>query len=89
MTCPHVYLLRCADGTLYTGWTADLERRLAAHAAGSASRYTRTRLPVELAGAWPMPDRTAARREEARIKALTRAEKLRLLESAPRTTPSA
>lgn len=84
-----VYVLRCADGSLYTGWTVDLERRLAAHVAGTASRYTRSRRPVELAAWWTMPDRTAARREEARIKALPRAGKLRLLEAAPRTTPSA
>ena len=45
-----VYILRCADGTLYTGWTVDVERRLAAHGAGTASRYTRSRLPVELVG---------------------------------------
>ena len=83
-----VYVLRCADDSLYTGWTVDLGRRLAAHAAGTGSRYTRSRLPVELAAVWPMTDRTAARREEARIKALSRAEKLSLLEGAPRTTPS-
>jgi putative endonuclease len=76
-----VYLLRCRDGSLYTGWTVDLDRRLAAHGAGTASRYTRSRLPVELALALPMPDRTAARREEARIKALPRAQKLALLGS--------
>ena len=74
-----VYLLRCADGSLYTGWTSDLERRLARHRAGTASRYTSSRLPVELAGAIPMPDRSAARREEARIKRLPRADKLALL----------
>jgi len=74
-----VYLLRCRDGSLYTGWTSDLERRLAAHARGTASRYTRSRLPVELAVALPMADRTAARREEARIKALPRAAKLALV----------
>jgi putative endonuclease len=74
-----VYLLRCRDGSLYTGWTSDLERRLAAHERGTASRYTRSRRPVELAAALPMPDRTAARREEARIKALPRAAKLALL----------
>jgi putative endonuclease len=73
-----VYLLRCADGSLYTGWTVDLEARLARHAAGTASRYTRSRRPVALAAALPMPDRTAARREEARIKRLPRAEKLAL-----------
>jgi putative endonuclease len=75
-----VYLLRCrADDSLYTGWTVDLDRRLAAHQAGGGSRYTRSRLPVELAAAMPMPDARAARREEARIKRLTRAEKLALI----------
>jgi putative endonuclease len=74
-----VYLLRCADGSLYTGWTVDLDARLRAHAAGTASAYTRSRLPVELALALPMVDRSAARREEARIKALHRSEKLALL----------
>jgi putative endonuclease len=75
-----VYLLRCRDGSLYTGWTVDLERRLARHRAGVASRYTASRLPVDLALAIPMPDRTAARREEARIKRLSRAGKLALLD---------
>ena len=74
-----VYLLRGRDGALYTGWTSDLDRRLARHAAGKASRYTASRLPVELALALPMADRTAARREEARIKRLTRAGKLALV----------
>ena len=74
-----VYLLRCADGTLYCGWTVDLAQRLAAHNAGRASRYTRSRLPVELAWSQELPDRTAARREEARIKGLTRARKLSLI----------
>jgi len=74
-----VYLLRCRDGSLYTGWTSDLDRRMARHEAGKASRYTASRLPVELALALPMGDRTAARREEARIKGLPRAEKLALI----------
>jgi putative endonuclease len=74
-----VYLLRCRDGSLYTGWTADLDERLRCHAAGRASAYTRSRLPVELALALPMPDRRAARREEARIKALDRGAKLALV----------
>ena len=77
-----VYLLRCRDGSLYAGWTSDLDRRVAAHARGTASRYTRSRLPVELAAALPMRDRTAARREEARIKALPRAAKLALIAAA-------
>ena len=70
-----VYLLRCSDGSLYTGWTNDLDKRLAAHAAGTASRYTRSRLPVELVLTLPQPDRSAAMREEARIKRLTRRQK--------------
>jgi putative endonuclease len=78
-----VYLLRCADGSLYTGWTVDLDRRLAHHAAGTASAYTRSRRPVELALALAMPDRSSARREEARIKALPRAHKLRLVAAGP------
>jgi putative endonuclease len=77
-----VYMLRCRDGSLYTGWTNDVQRRLARHQTGKASRYTASRLPVELALALPMPDRSAARREEARIKALSRKQKLALLEAA-------
>lgn len=82
MATTWVYLLRCADGSLYTGWTNDLPKRLAAHAAGTASRYTRSRLPVELALALAQPDRSAAMREEARIKRLPRARKLALVASA-------
>lgn len=77
-----VYLLRCRDGSLYTGWTVDLERRLSRHRAGIGSRYTASRLPVELVLALPMPDRTAARREEARIKRLPRTAKLALVSAA-------
>jgi putative endonuclease len=85
MTDAWVYLLRCRDGSLYTGWTVDLDRRLARHRAGTASRYTASRLPVALELALPMPDRSAARREEARIKRLSRAAKLALVQvsSAP------
>jgi putative endonuclease len=75
-----VYILRCRDGTLYTGWTTDVARRVSEHGRG-ASRYTRGRLPVELARSFPMPDAPAARREEARIKRLSRAAKLSLLRS--------
>lgn len=75
-----VYMLRCRDGSLYTGWTNDLERRLSQHATGKASRYTASHLPVELAAAWPMPDRRAAMREEARLKRLPRARKLDLIQ---------
>jgi putative endonuclease len=74
-----VYMLRCADGSLYTGWTVDVQRRLTRHRAGAASRYTASRLPVELAWAQEMPDRGAARREEVLIKKLGRGEKLALV----------
>ena len=81
-----VYLLRCADGTLYCGWTTDIERRLAAHRSGTASRYTRSRRPVELALVIPVADRSAALREEARIKRLPRAAKLQLIEASVHPT---
>ena len=78
----YVYLLRCADDSLYCGWTTDVERRLASHRSGSASRYTRARRPLELAACFPVADRSAALREEARIKRLPRAAKLRLIRDA-------
>src|SRR5256885_16968415 len=77
-----VYLLRCADDTLYCGWTTDVRRRLAEHRSGGASRYTRSRQPVELAAVISVADRSAALREEARIKQLPRAAKLRLVDGA-------
>jgi putative endonuclease len=80
-----VYLLRCRDGSLYTGWTVDLPRRLERHGVGRASRYTASRRPVTLALALPMDDRSSARREEARIKRLSRADKLALVESFAQT----
>jgi len=76
---PSVYLLRCADDSLYCGWTTDISRRLAAHRSGAASRYTRSRRPVELALVMPVADRSSALREEARIKRLPRAAKLDLI----------
>ena len=72
------YLLRCADDTLYCGISNDLEKRLAAHNAGTASKYTRVRLPVELVFAEPCADRSAASKREMEIKSLKRAEKLAL-----------
>lgn len=79
MSRAFVYLLRCADGSLYCGWTVDVDQRLAKHNAGTASRYTRRRLPVELAWSAELPDRSAAMREEARIKRLPRPAKLALI----------
>jgi putative endonuclease len=71
-----VYILQCRDGSLYTGWTDDIERRLAAHSAGKASKYTRSRLPVRLAAWFALADPASARSLEARFKRLTRREKL-------------
>lgn len=73
-----VYLLRCADGTLYAGITTDPHRRVAEHNAGTGARYTRARLPVELIHSEPAADRAAASRREAAIKKLPRAAKLAL-----------
>lgn len=84
---PCVYLLRCADGSLYCGWTTDVSRRLAAHGAGTASRYTRSRRPLQLVATIPVADRSAALREEARIKRLPRAAKLQLIEASSSTEP--
>jgi putative endonuclease len=78
-----VYILQCRDGSFYTGWTNNIERRLATHSAGKASRYTASRLPVQLMAVFPMADRTAAMREEARIKRLSREQKLTLVAQAP------
>ncbi len=75
------YLLHCADDTLYCGITNDLEKRLAAHNAGTASKYTRVRLPVELIFAESCADRSVASKREMEIKKLTRADKLALVQS--------
>lgn len=75
-----VYMLRCRDGSLYTGCTDHVERRLAAHQSGKGAKYTRSRLPVELVYQEEAADRSAALRREAAIKKLTRKEKLELLE---------
>jgi putative endonuclease len=76
----YVYLLRCGDGSLYTGCTDNVERRLAAHRSGKGAKYTRSRLPLELVYQEAVEDRSAALRREAAIKALPRAKKLALLE---------
>ena len=75
----YTYILRCADGTLYTGWTNDLEKRLAAHNRGVASKYTKPRRPVALVYSEAHATKEAAMRREWAIKQLTRAEKLRLI----------
>ena len=73
------YLLRCSDGSLYTGITNDLPKRLKAHAAGRASKYTRSHPPVKPAYSEVQKSRSAALKQEAAIKGLRRAEKDRLL----------
>ena len=75
------YILRCADDTLYCGITNDLEKRLAAHNAGTAAKYTRARGPVVLVFVEAHTDKSAALKREMEIKALTRAEKLMLIET--------
>jgi len=75
-------MLRCGDGSLYTGVTNDLTRRLAAHQAGTGARYTRARLPVRLVYREARATRGAALRREAAIKRLPRAAKLALLVAA-------
>ncbi len=76
-----VYVLRCGDGTLYTGVARDLEARMRQHEAGRASRYTRAHLPVVLVWSRPCETWGDALREEHRIKQLTRAEKEALIGS--------
>jgi len=75
----YTYLLRCVDGTLYCGWTNDLDKRVAAHNAGAGAKYTKARRPVELAYYETFATRQEAMRREAEIKHLTRQEKLALI----------
>jgi len=74
-----VYVLRCRDGTLYTGVTNDLDRRVAAHQKGAASKYTRSRLPVRLVLKETVDGRSQALKREAEIKRLSRLRKLQLI----------
>ena len=74
-----VYLVRCADNSLYCGITTDLEKRISRHNEGVASKYTRSRLPVVLAWSRVMRSESAARKREARIKGLTKAEKEKMV----------
>lgn len=78
----YTYILRCQDGSLYTGWTNDLEKRVAAHNAGTGSKYTRTRRPVELVYYESFPTKSEAMRREVQIKRLSRGEKLCLIAGA-------
>ncbi len=71
----HVYMVRCADGSLYTGIALDVEERVNRHNAGKGAKYTRARLPVVLARTETMKSESAARKREAQIKKMTKAEK--------------
>lgn len=72
-------MLRCGDGSLYTGITTDVERRVAVHNSGKGAKYTRSRLPVTVVYQEKLPDKSAALRRELEIKSLTRGEKLKLI----------
>ena len=78
------YVLRCADGSLYTGWTKDLEQRLQTHNAGRGGKYTRSRLPVELVYREEFETKEEAMSREWHLKRPTRQEKLRLIAGAGR-----
>lgn len=75
----YVYILRCNDNSLYTGWTNNLEKRLKTHSAGKGAKYTKARLPVELVYYEEFEDKIEAMKREYRIKQLSRKEKLELL----------
>ena len=75
----YTYILRCGDGSLYTGWTNDLEKRLASHNGGKGGKYTRSRLPVELVYHEEHDTKETAMRREWEIKQLTRQQKLALI----------
>ena len=77
----YTYMLRCADDSLYTGWTADMGRRLQQHQRGVGGKYTRSRLPVSLLYCEKHEDRQQAMSREAQIKHLTRKQKIELIRS--------
>ena len=78
----YAYIVRCADGTYYTGWSTDPERRLAAHNSGRGAAYTRARRPVRLVYVERLPTRSAAMRRERCIKQMSRQGKMRLIRAA-------
>ncbi len=87
MSTHWVYVLRCADGTYYTGYATDVERRVAEHDAGEGAKYTRGRTPVELVHTEAHPSRSDALAREHEIKSLSRAGKERLVEGGPDDQP--
>lgn len=81
----YAYIVECADGTLYSGWTNDLEKRIAAHNAGQGAKYTRSRRPVTLKYYEEFEDRSEALRRECALKRLSHAEKQALIDSGKRS----
>ena len=77
----YVYILKCADGTYYTGWTTDPERRVKVHNSGKGARYTRARRPVDLVYLEEYDDKISAQKREYAIKRLSRSEKEELIGS--------
>jgi putative endonuclease len=75
----YVYILKCCDNTLYTGWTTSLEKRLKAHNSGKGAKYTRSRLPVEIVYFEEFDNKIDAMKREYLIKQLSRQEKLKLI----------
>ena len=75
----YCYIVECADGTYYTGWAIDPERRVAVHNRGGGARYTKTRLPVRLVYIEPQPDVSSALKRERAIKRMTREGKRKLI----------
>ncbi len=82
-----VYIVQCADGTLYTGYTTNVDQRVASHNAGKGAKYTRAHRPVSLVACWPFTSKSEALRAEWAIKRLPRARKLSLIaqSSSPKT----
>ena len=76
----YTYILQCSDGSLYCGWTNDIDKRLAAHNAGKGAKYTRSRLPVKVVHLETFDTKEEAMKREWRIKQMTRAAKLKLIE---------
>ncbi len=84
----YVYILKCCDGTLYTGYTNDISARLKVHSSGKGAKYTRARLPVSLVYSQTLPGKSEAMKREAEIKRLTKAQKLTLISDNSQTSDS-
>lgn len=80
----YTYLVECGDGTLYCGWTVNIEKRLAAHNAGTGAKYTKTRRPVVLKASWSFETKQEAQSWEYHVKQLTRQQKHRLIDEQQR-----